>query len=64
MYYFGTNLDNKFSVPDFWPKPDATNKIPYEKQDIRAELQRLHDRRLERREKRIEAEAEKRQDGD
>lgn len=54
MYYFGTNLDSKFSVPDFWPRPEQTNKIPYEREDIAAELDRLKARRLERRTRRLE----------
>lgn len=54
MYYFGTNLDNRFSVPDFWPKADQTHKIPFERDEIRAELERLRKKRLERRAKRIE----------
>jgi len=52
MYYFGTNLDAKFSVPDFWPKPEATHKIPFDKKEIRGEIERLRSRRLENREKR------------
>ena len=54
MYYFGTNLENRFSVPDFWPKPEATHRIPFEKEEIQSELQRLRERRLERRAKRID----------
>lgn len=54
MYYFGTNLDNRFSVPDFWPKDNQTHKIPFERDEIRAELERLRKQRLERRAKRIE----------
>ena len=56
MYYFGTNLDNKFSVPDFWPRPEQTHKIPYEREDIASELDRLKARRLERRARRLEVE--------
>ena len=56
MYYFGTNLENRFSVPDFWPKPEATNKLPYEKSEIHGELERLKHQRLERRAKRLEHE--------
>ncbi|KAF1961071.1 hypothetical protein CC80DRAFT_436603 [Byssothecium circinans] len=41
MYYFGTNLDNRFSVPDFWPKEGQTHKIPFEREEIKAELERL-----------------------
>ena len=56
MYYFGTNLENRFSVPDFWPKPETTHKIPFEREEIREELERLRARRLERRAKRLEKE--------
>lgn len=55
MYYFGTNLDQRFSVPDFWPKPGETHKIPFERDEIKAELERLRKKRLERRARRIEA---------
>ena len=66
MYYFGTNLENRFSVPDFWPKPETTQKIPFEREEIRGELERLKVRRLERRAKRlkgIETEAKEAEKG-
>ena len=47
MYYFGTNLDGKFSVPDFWPKPEQTHRIPYEREEIKAELERIKARNVE-----------------
>ena len=53
MYYYGTNLDNRFSVPDFWPKPEQTNRIPFEKDEIKAELERLRRKRLLIREERL-----------
>ncbi|KAK4650437.1 hypothetical protein QC762_707400 [Podospora pseudocomata] len=53
MYYFGTNLDSRFSVPEFWPKPENANRIPLERDEIEAELQRLRARRLYLREKRL-----------
>lgn len=53
MWYFGTNIDNRFTVPDLWPKPEQTHRIPFEKEDIRAELERLRKRRLEVRERRL-----------
>ena len=56
MYYYGTNLDGRFSVPDFWPKPEMTHKIPFERDDIRSELERLREKRLFLRAKRLEAE--------
>jgi len=53
MYYFGTNLENRFSVPDFWPSQEQSHKIPYERDEIRAEVQRIQQdikgRELERR---------------
>jgi len=54
MYYYGTNLDRRFSVPDFWPKPEQTNRIPFEREEIHSELERLRQRRLFLREKRLE----------
>ncbi|KAK4962466.1 hypothetical protein LTR10_000092 [Elasticomyces elasticus] len=57
MYYFGTNLDSRFAVPDFWPKEGMTHTIPFEKEDIQAELERLRQRRLANRAKRLEMES-------
>ncbi|KAL2164352.1 hypothetical protein VTH06DRAFT_3568 [Thermothelomyces fergusii] len=57
MYYFGTNLDSRFSVPGFWPKPENANKVPLERDEIHAELERLRTRRLYLREQRLAAEA-------
>ncbi|KAI1456756.1 hypothetical protein F4805DRAFT_219571 [Annulohypoxylon moriforme] len=57
MYYFGTNLDERFSVPDFWPKPEQSNKVPFDRAEISEELQRLRARRLYFRDKRLENEA-------
>ena len=56
MYYFGTNLDDKFSVRDFWPTKEQLNKIPTEREDISAEVERMKRRRLRRREARMVAE--------
>jgi len=41
MYYFGTNLENRFSVPGFWPSQEQSHKIPYEREEIRAEVERI-----------------------
>lgn len=57
MYYFGTNLDSRFSVPDFWPKAEHANKVPLEREEIKEELERLRARRLYNRERRLAAEA-------
>jgi len=56
MYYFGTNLDHRFAVPDFWPKPEQANKVPLERDEIHAELERLRARRLYLRDRRLAAE--------
>ncbi|KAL3425847.1 mitochondrial cytochrome C oxidase assembly factor [Phlyctema vagabunda] len=56
MYYYGTNLDRRFAVPDFWPKPEQTNRIPFERDEIKSELERLKERRLRLREMRLERE--------
>ncbi|KAL8814137.1 MAG: hypothetical protein Q9223_006619, partial [Gallowayella weberi] len=58
MYYFGTNLENRFAVPDFWPAPEMTHKIPFERDELKAELERLRRVRLEGRARRIQAEDE------
>jgi protein PET100 len=57
MYYFGTNLDARFTVPDFWPKPENANRVPIDRDEIQAELQRLRNRRLYLRDRRLENEA-------
>lgn len=56
MYYFGTNLDSRFAVPDFWPKPGETHQLPYEREEISEELERLKNRRLAIRAQRMAAE--------
>ncbi|OJD36468.1 mitochondrial cytochrome c oxidase assembly factor protein [Diplodia corticola] len=58
MYYFGTNLEERFTVPDFWPKEGQTHKIPYEKDEIQSELARLRARRLALRDQRLAHESE------
>lgn len=57
MYYFGTNLDDRFAVPEFWPKAENANRIPTERDEIHAELQRLRARRLYQRDRRLAEEA-------
>ncbi|KAI2642571.1 hypothetical protein GGS21DRAFT_486390 [Xylaria nigripes] len=57
MFYFGTNLDARFAVPDFWPKPEQAHRVPLEKDEIHAELQRLRARRLYIRDRRLAEEA-------
>ena len=48
MYYFGTNLENRFSVDGFWPTAEQSHKIPHEREEIKAEVERIQ-RELRRR---------------
>ena len=57
MYYFGTNLDERFSVPGFWPTAEQSHKIPLEKEAIDRELWRMRMVEAVRRERRLEIEA-------
>lgn len=61
MYYFGTNLEERFRVPDFWPKEEQSHKIPIEKSEIEKELARMKQdkerRLLERQQRANEAES-------
>jgi protein PET100, fungi type len=41
MYYFGTNLEDRFSVPGYWPTTEQSHKIPLEKEEIDRELARM-----------------------
>jgi protein PET100 len=41
MYYFGTNLDDRFTVPNFWPKPEECNQVPHDREELKAEYERL-----------------------
>jgi protein PET100, fungi type len=50
MYYFGTNLDARFSIPDFWPTQEQSHTIPREKEDIRREVERIQREIRERKE--------------
>lgn len=41
MYYFGTNLDDRFNVKGFWPTEEQSHKIPLDKEEIDKELSRM-----------------------
>ncbi|KAM0796782.1 hypothetical protein BDR22DRAFT_975864 [Usnea florida] len=56
MYYFGVNLETRFAVPDFWPAPGTTHRIPFEKDELRELSERLKADRLEKRRVRLERE--------
>lgn len=58
MYYFGTNLDDRFHVAGFWPSAEQSHKIPLEKEEIDRELARMRALDLVRRERRERREAE------
>ena len=44
------------ALPGFWPKKEETHRIPFEKCEIKTELERLRRRRLERRDKGLASE--------
>jgi protein PET100, fungi type len=52
MWYFGTNLEQRFAVPDFWPTQAQSHKIPFEKEEIKAELERMQREMRARKEER------------
>ena len=61
MYYFGTNLDDRFNVAGFWPSAEQSHKIPLEKEEIDRELSRMRSVDAlprERREQRMALEAQ------
>lgn len=58
MYYFGTNEERKFAVPDFWPKTHETHRIPFEREDLKKLSGELKVLRLMKREERRRKEAE------
>ncbi|KAK5990284.1 hypothetical protein PT974_08551 [Cladobotryum mycophilum] len=41
MFYFGTNLDNRFSVNGFWPRPEECNQLPRDREEVVAEYNRI-----------------------
>ena len=54
MWYFGSNLETRFTVPDFWPSAETTHKIPFEREELKELSERLKAQRLERRRTRLE----------
>lgn len=57
MYYFGTNMDNRFSTPGFWPKPEESNRVPHSREEIKAEYERIVERQTLLKEKKAAEEA-------
>jgi len=58
MYYFGTNLEDRFRVPDFWPKQENSHRIPFEREEIASELERMKREQRERRKLREKEQAD------
>ena len=63
MYYFGTNLENRFAVPDFWPTQEQSHKIPFERDEIKAEVLRINQTVRERQNNRLAEAKEQFRDG-
>ena len=47
MYYFGTNLENRFNIPNFWPTQEQSHKLPPSSDALREEVVRLQRRMKE-----------------
>ncbi|CAI7653353.1 unnamed protein product [Penicillium glandicola] len=58
MYYFGTNLDDRFATKGFWPTAEQSHKIPLDKEEIDQELARMRIVDAVKRERRQAAEAQ------
>ncbi|KAJ5783857.1 uncharacterized protein N7518_009534 [Penicillium psychrosexuale] len=58
MYYFGTNLDDRFATKNFWPTAEQSHKIPLDKDEIDQELARMRMVDAVKREQRRAAEAQ------
>ncbi|CAP86575.1 hypothetical protein E8E15_007929 [Penicillium rubens] len=58
MYYFGTNLDDRFATKGFWPTAEQSHKIPLDKEEIDKELARMRMVDALKREQRQAAEAQ------
>ncbi|KAJ6134145.1 hypothetical protein N7523_000467 [Penicillium sp. IBT 18751x] len=58
MYYFGTNLDDRFKVKGFWPTEEQSHKIPLDKEEIDQELARMRMVDTMRRERQAAAQAQ------
>jgi protein PET100, fungi type len=56
MYYFGTNIEERFAVHNFWPRPEECNKIPHDRDEIRAEYERIVARQKLRQAKKFDEE--------
>lgn len=56
MYYFGTNLDDRFAIQGFWPKPEECNKLPRDREEIKAEYERIVARQKVRQARKLEQE--------
>lgn len=58
MWYFGANLDDRFDVPGFWPRPEHTNRVPHSREEIKAEYERIVERQRALNERREAAKKE------
>lgn len=56
MYYFGTNLDNRFSVPGFWPTAENSNKLPRDREELQVEYEKLVAKQRAKQAKKLEQE--------
>lgn len=63
MYYFGTNLDNRFSVPGFWPSAENSNRLPRDREELQVEYEKLVARQRAKQARKIELDKQQGNDG-
>ena len=63
MYYFGTNLDERFDVPDYWPTKEQSHTLPYDHKELKEEVIRLQRQMREKAERRRALEAQTEAEG-
>lgn len=56
MIWVGHDTHEKLNIPSFWPDPSRLHQIPKDPEELRAEIARMRQARLEKR-KRLEEEA-------
>ena len=63
MYYFGTNLDNRFSVPGFWPTAENSNRLPRDREELQVEYEKLVARQRAKQARMLEQDKQQGNDG-
>lgn len=51
MLYVGQNTHQRLNVPNFWPDPERLNNPPKDPIEIKAEIERMRQDRVEKRQR-------------